>query len=79
LSSSPDIQDENNDGPSTAQTTPMHNSSAPLRRRIDETPERDFKVFYKMIGECYVHGMMNGEAIDHQNVEDLPRTIFEIR
>jgi Heterokaryon incompatibility protein (HET) len=82
LSSSPDIQIEkskNNSGPSTTQTTLIHNTSAPLSRRIDETPKREFKVFYKMIGECYVHGMMNGEAIDHQNVGDLPRTIFEIR
>jgi hypothetical protein len=39
----------------------------------------DPTVFYKLIGECYVHRMMNGEAVDYQNVEKLPRILFEIR
>jgi hypothetical protein len=46
---------------------------------IAEPPESDHTVFYRLIGECYVHRMMNGEAIDYQNVAKLPRILFEIR
>jgi hypothetical protein len=35
--------------------------------------------FYEFIGECYVHGMMDGEAIKHQNDEDIRAQIFELR
>jgi hypothetical protein len=35
---------------------------------------------YKMFGECYVHGMMDGEAITlAQNPEEYPPRIFELR
>jgi hypothetical protein len=61
------------------QTTPKRIGSMPASNHVDQPPESNDKVFYQMIGECYVHGMMNGEAIDHQNVEELQRTIFEIR
>lgn len=45
----------------------------------DDDPLFVPKKFYKMIGECYVHGMMRGEAIEHQNVQKLPEVLFEIR
>jgi len=45
----------------------------------DKTLHQVEPKFYKMIGECYVHGMMRGEAIEHQNVERLEDVIFEIR
>ncbi|KAL9063173.1 MAG: hypothetical protein Q9157_008369 [Trypethelium eluteriae] len=41
--------------------------------------------FYCLIGECYIHNMMNGEAIQLQNDEmetgekNMPRILFEIR
>jgi hypothetical protein len=35
--------------------------------------------YYRLVGESYVHGMMNGEAIKRQNEEDLPRFVFELR
>jgi hypothetical protein len=60
------------------QPLPRRTSSMPANR-VEQPPESDKTVFYQMIGECYVHGMMNGEAIDHQNVEELRRTTFEIR
>lgn len=38
---------------------------------------------YQMIGECYLHGMMDGEAMLCQNEGDgtkpLPSVVFEIR
>jgi len=34
---------------------------------------------YILLGECYIHGMMDGEAIQHQNEEVIPSMVFEIR
>ena len=36
-------------------------------------------VWFEFIGECYVHGMMDGEAIEKQNKEKLQRQLFELR
>jgi len=36
-------------------------------------------VYYQLLGECYVHGMMNGEAIFYQNDSGIKQEIFEIR
>lgn len=36
-------------------------------------------VYYRLLGECYVHGMMNGEAIHYQNEKGIKQEIFEIR
>ena len=41
------------------------------------TEERRF--WYEFIGECYVHGMMDGEAITRQNFDQIPAQIFELR
>jgi hypothetical protein len=35
--------------------------------------------YYRLFGECYVHGMMNGEAIALQNKREQPQQVFEIR
>lgn len=35
--------------------------------------------WYQMYGECYIHGMMDGEAMAHQNNAGISETIFEIR
>lgn len=35
--------------------------------------------WYEFVGECYVHGMMDGEAIKHQNQNEIPVKIFELR
>jgi len=34
---------------------------------------------YQLMGECYVHGMMDGEAMLYQNEEDIYSAVFEIR
>ena len=57
--------------------------------KLAKTPEgkqiNDRNVYYKLLGECYVHGMMNGEAISLQNDlaadpdRQLKQEIFEIR
>jgi hypothetical protein len=39
----------------------------------------DGQWYYEMLGECYVHGMMDGEAMAHQNNKEILPTVFEIR
>ncbi|KAH0547851.1 hypothetical protein FGG08_000109 [Glutinoglossum americanum] len=53
----------------TNQNPENHSTAATSKLKNDNS------VFYQLIGECYVHGMMNGEAIHLQ----LERTLFEIR
>lgn len=35
--------------------------------------------YWKLIGDCYIHGMMNGDAIDLQNEREIKRQTFELR
>jgi hypothetical protein len=35
--------------------------------------------YYRFLGESYVHGIMNGEAIVLQNRDELPTCPFELR
>jgi hypothetical protein len=46
-----------------------------VRYRLGEDLYRS----WKMLGDCYVHGMMDGQAIRLQNDEDIPSMVFEIR
>ena len=35
--------------------------------------------YYKFLGECYVHGMMDGEAMAYQNENGIQAQVFELR
>lgn len=35
--------------------------------------------YYEVIGECYVHGMMDGEAFGAKNERKIQQRIFELR
>ncbi|ERF68172.1 hypothetical protein EPUS_05253 [Endocarpon pusillum Z07020] len=35
--------------------------------------------YYEFIGECYIHGMMDGEALRHQRIRELQQQEFELR
>lgn len=35
--------------------------------------------YYELLGECYEHGMMNGEAMAYQDEQNLRAQVFEIR
>jgi hypothetical protein len=35
--------------------------------------------YYKFLGECYVHGMMDGEAMRYQNEKSIAPQVFELR
>lgn len=65
--------------PAPASPTPQKKPRLPMR---EVNPKR----YYKLIGECYVHNMMNGEAIEWQNEsvanperERVPSRTFELR
>lgn len=34
---------------------------------------------YEVLGECYVHGMMDGEAMAYQNEKGIRAQVFELR
>jgi hypothetical protein len=34
---------------------------------------------YEVLGECYVHGMMDGEAMRYQNEKGIRAQVFELR
>jgi hypothetical protein len=52
-------------------------------RAIEENFKKKFgddgNYFYTMMGECYIHGMMDGEAMASQNNEGIRMSVFEMR
>jgi hypothetical protein len=38
-----------------------------------------YHIYYELIGEWYVHGIMDGEAIRQQNDENIKAQVFELR
>ncbi len=51
------------------------------RATVDEhkTINEAKKVHYEFWGECYMHGMMDGEAIKFQNEKEIRAEMFELR
>ncbi|KAL2272349.1 hypothetical protein FJTKL_06792 [Diaporthe vaccinii] len=49
------------------------------QKKKDEAREEDPKVYYEFLGEAYIHGMMDGEAVRRQINEGEPTRMFEIR
>jgi hypothetical protein len=41
-------------------------------------PEEE-ETFYELLGECYVHGIMDGEAIEFQERNSIKSEVFELR
>ena len=65
--------------PARSQTTASSKGTdKPPPIDISTIPEQRH-VWFEFIGECYVHGMMDGEAIEKQNNEKLQRQLFELR
>jgi hypothetical protein len=54
-----------------------------IRKNFKKKSNEDGFWSYKFMGECYIHGMMDGEAMAFQNGDDeddtLPSTVFELR
>ena len=55
---------------------------AKIRSNLRESLGEEGYFSYKLLGECYIHGFMDGEAMLYQNEGDdevIPSMIFEIR
>jgi hypothetical protein len=50
-----------------------------IRENFKQRSGGDGYYFYTMFGECYIHGMMDGEAMAYQNENGIPTTVFELR
>ena len=44
-----------------------------------EVFEKDKYFFYEFVGECYIHGMMHGEAAREKYYRAIPERIIELR
>ena len=65
---------------------PPPQSSRRVRPKLNLIPRarNDFWLpktthYYKIIGECYVHGMMDGEAFSVKKSEGIEKEIFELK
>jgi hypothetical protein len=41
--------------------------------------KEDDRWHYEFFGECYIHGMMDGEAMAFQNNKGVAANVFELR
>jgi hypothetical protein len=53
--------------------------SVPVALRKIVSDEMTGEHHYKLVGDCYVHGMMDGEAFTMQQARNIPQTQFELR
>jgi hypothetical protein len=51
----------------------------PSARAAQKQEIENRRHYYQLIGACYLHGMMNGEAIRMQNEHEIKAERFEIR
>jgi hypothetical protein len=63
-------------GPNPPNPLPRTRSSERPPPRTDSSRSDHY---YQFIGECYIHGMMDGEALRHQRVKGLQQQEFELR
>lgn len=58
----------------------LYGCSVPVVLRRHETTVCDKPVvYYELLGDCYVHGMMEGDALEEQEQEDIRSKQFELR
>lgn len=50
-----------------------------VAEKIKATLSEDDYWFYEFLGECYIHGMMDGEAMAYQNHNIVRAQVFELR
>ena len=65
----------------TAELEPVYDcmGEKELAEKIKRLLGEDDKYWYEFLGECYIHGMMDGEAMAHQNDTETPARVFELR
>lgn len=70
---------ENHDETREAKPNTPEQLEAERQERKNKAKEEDPHVYYQFIGEAYIHGMMDGEAVRLHINEGIPRRMFEIR
>lgn len=50
-----------------------------VRENFRQRSGEDGYYYYTLLGDCYIHGMMDGEAIAYQNKNGIITTVFELR
>lgn len=48
-------------------------------KKVPEDEEDERWYDYLFLGEAYVHGMMDGEAMEYQNMQEIKSSLFELR
>jgi hypothetical protein len=83
-------EDEASDGDSEPTATSARSpsisdkgSKTSLTEDIIEKSRQSFRFSYNLLGDCYLHGMMDGEAMavqnGHSSEKAIPAVVFEIR
>jgi len=57
----------------------VNRSRTPVERNRLEAQKQDPDLYYEFIGESYIHGMMDGEALRKKFYSDLVDRTFELR
>ena len=64
----------------TSRPAPQENETEKNAREAREKADKEDPLsYYKFIGECYIHGMMDGEALREKIFDQLPDHVFELR
>lgn len=70
---------DGNEGTKVTGKSPTEDADEEAQMKKEEIRVKDLKVYYEFMGEAYIHGMMDGEAVRHQINESEPTHMFEIR
>lgn len=52
---------------------------APKVQQVRDRVDEPHPYYWVLIGECYIHGFMDGEAIAFQNAKEIRPQKFELR
>ncbi|KAI3327310.1 hypothetical protein HD806DRAFT_531888 [Xylariaceae sp. AK1471] len=65
--------------PPNTETADEEEYASILRKEVPKSLRDDKCFYYTFLGECYVHGMMDGEAMRVQSYHSLRTHLFELR
>jgi hypothetical protein len=73
------FKDKKSEGKAESRDRRDTEDSQSNRHSAEEMKHPTGYYYYELLGECYIHGMMDGEAMAFQNRKEIPATVFEIR
>lgn len=75
----PDLTSTKNQRPKPNTKSPTPSSDLTQDLHTPKLLTEEDKFYYEFIGECYIHGMMEGDAIKHQKDQGIKPQVFELR